>query len=523
MNQRICIKPAYKIAVVVALMVLLIAVDVAAAIALPVSIKGVYLPAQNLTSRRIAEFIHYAQQLDLNTAVLHVKDPYGRIAWTSDLKMARGAGSIQPAVDLPEIVRKLKAHGIWTIAKLDVFADHNLVTKRPELGLVDKRSNSSWKDQNGLYWTNPYDRRVWDYVIGLAKEAAAMGFDEIQFDYIRFPSDGVLADIDYPFVQPNLTRAQCIGRFLEIAHAALGPLDVVVSVDVFGLVAWKREDFGVGQVLENIAPHVDVICPMFYPSHFPTGFLGKSRPGDSPREIMELSVKRICKRTGKSVRPWVQGFWYRPEEISAQIDGIVNAAGQSWTVWNPTGRYGPTYQALAMRDGTDLTAPKFYSTLAELRRATDEKVIKGRQRIVNLTDFQKGYSILSLETPVRGDRYFYATPTAVLGTLNEGVMDHILKQREIAFGPLTTKHVKKILLSRLLCRDLAIDARRLRPKPIFIDWDNDCVFEPKIPEKRLAAYRKATRQLFAKKPEILAGLTNPLNIYAKESIPQGSL
>jgi len=511
------IKYRFKMAVVLVFMVLLIAVDAVAD--LPAMIKGVYLPAQSINSRRITEFLHYAGQVGLNAAVLHVKDPYGRIAWNSDLDLARQIEAGQPNVNLPGIVEKLKAHGIWTIAKLDVFVDDRLVTHRPELGLIDKRSGGNWQDKNGLHWANPYDRRVWNYVIGLAKEAAAIGFDEIQFDYTRFPSDGNLSAIDYPLVQPNLTRAQCIGRFLESAHAALSPLNVVVSVDVFGLTAWKTEDFGVGQVLENIAPHVDVICPMFYPSHFPPGFLGKSRPGDYPREIMELSVKRICKRTGKPVRSWIQGFWYRPAEISAQIDGIVNAANNSWTIWNPTGRYGPTYQALAIRAGTSLTAPKFYPKLAELRQK-GEKLIKGRARIVNLTNYREGYSILSLETPARGDRVFYATPTTVLGTLSEGIMDRILKQRGIAFGSLTAKYVKNLLLSKLLCRDLAVDARRLRPKPIFIDWENDCRFTPRVPEKRLAAYQEATRELFAKGPETLASLTYQSKPYAP---PRGSL
>ncbi len=491
--------------------VLLMAVEAGAA--LPAVVRGVYLPAHNINSRRIAEFVHYAGQVGLNAIVLHVKDPYGRIAWNSELNLARRIEAGKPQASLTRFVKQLKAHGIWTIAKLDVFADDRLVAHRPELGLIDRRRGGNWQDKNGLHWTNPYDRRVWNYVIGLAKEAAAMGFDEIQFDYIRFPSDGRLSDIDYPLVQPQLTRAQCIGRFLEAAYAALKPSNVIISVDVFGLVAWKAEDFGVGQVLEHIAPHVDVICPMFYPSHFPPGFLGKSRPRDYPREIMELSVKRISQRTGKPVRSWVQGFWYRPAEINAQIDGIINAASRSWTVWNPTGRYGPTYRALAVRAGISLTAPQFYPTLAELR-SKDEKVIKGRARIINFTNYSKGYSILSLEIPSPGGRDFYATPTAVMGTLNEGIMDRILKQRDIDFGPLTAKYVKNLLLSQLLCRDLAVDARRLRPKPILIDWGNGCRFTTRIPENFLAAYQAATQEMFAKGPEALARLTRQSRLYA---------
>ena len=497
-HEWVCTGLCLRIAVKVVLIVLLLTADVVAG--MPTSVKGIYLPAHGITSRRVAEVIHYAEQLGLNAVVLHVKDPYGRIAWASGLELAREIGSSRPIAQLPALVEKLKAHGIWTIAKLDTFADHCLVMQRPELGLTDVRSGLPWKDKNGLYWANPYDRRVWNYIIGLAGELAAMGFDEIQFDYIRFPGDGALGYIDYSAVPSGLTRSQCIGRFLEAAHDALGPMKVAVSVDIFGLTAWKTEDFGVGQVLEAIAPHVDVICPMFYPSHFPTGFLGMLLPGDYPREIMELSSKRIQKRTSKPVRPWIQGFWYRPEEINAQIAGIANAAIDSWTVWNPKGRYGPTYQALALRSGTLLSAPEFYPAIDKMRQAAPE-MIKGRLRIVNLTDYRAGYSILSLEAPASGEHPFYGTPTAVVGTLGEGLMDYILKQRSILFGQLTEKHTKSLHLSALLCEDLEIDARRLRPGPIFIDWENGCRFTRNVPETHLAAYQKSTRDVFAKGPE----------------------
>ena len=156
-----------------------------------------------------------------------------------------------------------------------------------------------------------------------------MGFDEIQFDYIRFPSDGDLTVVHYPEKPENRSRTACIGKFLETAHAELGPKGIILSVDLFGLVAWKTTDFGVGQLIEAIAPHVDVICPMLYPSHFPPGFLGKSNPGDFPFEIMSLSMQRIKRRTDKRIRPWIQSFWYAPDDINAQIDRLSEAQTSS--------------------------------------------------------------------------------------------------------------------------------------------------------------------------------------------------
>ena len=152
----------------------------------------------------------------------------------------------------------------------------------PALSVMDSASDTPWTDANDLHWANPSDSRVWDYNIALSKELARMGFDEIQFDYVRFPSDGDLSIISYPNTLPGFSKSDCIASFLEKAHDELKPLGVSISADVFGLTAWKTDDFGVGQVLEKMAPHLDVICPMFYPSHFPSGFLGKQSPGEFP-------------------------------------------------------------------------------------------------------------------------------------------------------------------------------------------------------------------------------------------------
>jgi hypothetical protein len=123
------------------------------------------------------------------------------------------------------------------------------------------------------------------------------------------------------------------------------------------------KDFGVGQVLEEIVPHVDVICPMLYPSHFPVGFLGYKNPGHYPRQIVELSMKQIKKRTNKKIRPWIQGFWYKTEDIIAQINGVLSTGTSSWTVWNSSGRYSKTYRAIAERMNTTLPEAKSYPSL----------------------------------------------------------------------------------------------------------------------------------------------------------------
>ncbi len=487
-------------------MVIIIALPSASFARLPQKVNALYLPAHNFTERKTTEFIHYAKLAGLNAAVLHVKDPYGWIRWKSNNALAREIGAVAARGRAEPVLKMLKAQGFWTIAKLDLFVDHRLATRRPEMGLTDSQTASPWVDNMGLAWANPYHPKVWEYNIALAQELAALGFDEIQFDYIRFPSDGDLARIHYPHKPGHLDRTRCIGRFLESAYARLHPLGVTISVDLFGLVAWKTEDFGIGQVVESIAPHVDVLCPMLYPSHFPPGFLGRQQPQDYPLEIMEMSLKRLRKRTDKVIRPWIQGFWYTAREIDAQINGLANAGTIDWSVWNPTGNYATTYETLARRLNQTFPEPQFYPSLAEIA-SREQRIIPGNSRLVNLTNYKKGYSIISLEKPGTHQKPAYTTLIQVLETLDEGIMDHILTIREVSFSRRTARYSKKLWLADLLCRDLQTEPRLLRPRPVYIDWHNNCRFTLTIPQERLSSYRAAGEAVFAADRDILAGMT----------------
>ncbi len=475
----------------------------------PDGIKALYLPSHSFTERKIDEFVHYAKLAGINAAVLHVKDPHGWIRWKSNNAQAAEIGAVATNGLVESALRRLKAQGFWTIAKLDVFADHQLVTRRPDMGIIDTQSGNPWSDKNGLYWSNPFNQRVWQYNLALCKELVQLGFDEIQFDYIRFPSDGNLSAIEYPLDTGQLNKTQCIGKFLESAQAALKPTGVTISVDVFGMVAWKSVDFGVGQLVESIAPYVDVISPMLYPSHFPSGFFGKKKPVEYPQEIVESSMKRMKSRTGKIIRPWIQGFWYKPGDINAQLDGLQVGGTTGWSIWNPSGNYSTTYKALAVRLNQTFPAPQFYPSVTEIIH-NDERIIPGDHRVVNFTNYKQGYSIVSLEEPKNGSRHSYSTLIQVLETLDEGIIDRILATRKIPFSRLTGKNVKKVRLADLLCKDLQIDPHRLRPKPIYIDWQNGCRFTRAIPADRLVNYRIAAVAVFATDRDIYAVLSKHL-------------
>jgi hypothetical protein len=423
----------------------------------------------------------------MKLAVLHAKDPLGRLYWKSNISQAKNMDASVPNAPLANAISSLKEKGIWTAVKLDVFQDSLLVKHNPEMGVRDSQSGKLWADHKGLHWANPYDIRVWDYTIALCQELIALGADEIQFDYIRFPSDGNMATIEYPIVIEGISKAECIGKFLAFARSRLKPAGITISVDLFGMTAWKTKDFGVGQVLELISPHVDVICPMFYPSHFPENFLSLKNPGQYPYTIMKSSLEEIKKRTDKEIRPWIQGFWYTPEEIDAQLRGTAENEISTWTVWNPAGRYTATFDALAARADTSYPRPEFYPPLENLKNR-DDLVLQGQSKIINHTRFREGYSILSLDDSVVDERYKYTTISGVIATLDEGIIDQILTKRNCPFGLWTNRGTKVMRLTNLVIQDLDIDPHRMSPSPIYIVWDGDCIFTKSIPQERLERY-----------------------------------
>ena len=453
----------------------------------PENLRGVYFPPGCLNGRSFKGIVYYMEAAGLNLAVLHAKDPFGRLYWKSNNDIAKSVGASAPNSPLKNTISTLKQKGIWTAAKLDVFQDSLLVTNNPEMGVMDSETGELWADHKGLHWANPYDIRVWDYTIALCQELIMLGVDEIQFDYVRFPSDGNMSTIEYPTVIEGMTKEECIGKFLAYAHSKLKPTGIIISADLFGITAWKTKDFGIGQVLEKVAPYVDVICPMFYPSHFPENFLNLKDPGRYPHLIMKASLEEMKKRTDKGIRPWIQGFWYSSEEIDAQLQGVRENEIQTWTVWNPSGRYAKTFDALAARLGTSFPKPQFYPRLEDLKNRHDH-VMPGKTTIINQTCYQEGYSILSLDDSAAGEKNKYATISGVVSTLDESIIDRILTSRDLDFSQWTSRRAKIMHVTNLIIQDLRIDPQRMTPSPIYIEWEGDCVFTKSIPSGRLELY-----------------------------------
>ncbi|MBI4505954.1 MAG: GTP-binding protein, partial [Chloroflexi bacterium] len=232
-----------------------------------------------------------------------------------------------------------------------------LARARPYLAGRDARAGGPWVDGEGLAWTDPFRPEVWEYNVALAVEAARLGFDEIQYDYVRFPTDPSAAtSVDRAvYSQPNdeARRGAAIAGLLRRTQEALRPYPVRLSVDVFGYTTWHEDDLGIGQHIEALAPHLDVLAPMVYPSTYADGLPLAERyvpAARYPYEIVNLSVRRAVERLrrfGTEVRPWLQYFNdytaasvpYGAAEIEAQKRATRDAGGRGWMFWDPTNRY----------------------------------------------------------------------------------------------------------------------------------------------------------------------------------------
>lgn len=274
-------------------------------------VRGVYLTSWKAGNARfVDELLQFVETAGINAVVVDVKDDSGRVSFVSE---AGGEASLAK-FDPRELLERFRAKGIYPIARIVVFKDPFLAKYSPELAVRHSRGGL-WQDRKGLYWVDPYNTRVWDYNIAIAKEAAKLGFAEIQFDYVRFTSDDPVSECRYPS-QDGRTKTEVICGFLRQAGRELRPLGVKISADVFGLTCSVRDDLGIGQQLEKIAAEVDVICPMVYPSHFYVGQYRIADPDRAPYQTVRRSLEDAKRRLEASnfstvIRPWLQDFSLR--------------------------------------------------------------------------------------------------------------------------------------------------------------------------------------------------------------------
>ena len=324
-------------------------------------IKGLYITYYGLGSDTHRSHVQeLLETTELNAIVMDIKGDRGLIPYSTTVQLVADIGAARrPMIkDWAAWMKWFHDRQIYTIARLVIFKDDPLASARPEWAVIDSETGDLWRDREGLAWTDPTREEVWDYNITLAVEAAQMGFDEIQFDYVRFPSDGAVGRATFSLENTEENRVETITGFIAAAREALAPYNVKLAVDVFGQTTWhERDDMGIGQKIEAIAPYLDVLSPMLYPSTFADGVPRHPEFKNSieyPFEVVYLSALKGVNRVkavnpNLEVRPWIQDFpdyafdrrTYTPDEIRLQMEGARQAGSRGWLLWDPRVKYTP--------------------------------------------------------------------------------------------------------------------------------------------------------------------------------------
>jgi hypothetical protein len=315
---------------------------------LPAEVRGVHVTmALASLPGKLKEYVAM-KAAGLNTIELDVKDENGVVAFPVNVALAKRIGSANRYYNAQRAAATIHAAGLYLIGRVVTFEDPALAAGAPQLA-IRRADGSRWLNSAGLGWTNPYDRRVWKYNVDIAEQAAKLGFDEIQFDYVRFPSDGDLSQIRYPgrHAQP---MGWTIPMFAKYARQRLKPLGVRISVDVFGLAATRN--LGIGQFPRRIAPYVDAIYPMVYPSHYVSGEYNIINPDSRPGTTVAYSLRdfrtAVQGRATKLI-PWLQDFSLRRTYTLTDVQDQIQAARLEHTkgfmLWNASGLY--TVKALS--------------------------------------------------------------------------------------------------------------------------------------------------------------------------------
>ena len=341
----------------------------------PDTVRSVYMTSCYAATPSLrSALVDLIERTELNSVVIDIKDYTGMVSFRSEHEdFAEAYSTHCPVRDMREFVYDLNERGIYVIGRITVFQDKYLANRRPDLAVLKESDGSVWQDNKGISFTDPSAKEVWDYHIRLSKESYELGFDELNFDYIRFPSDGPMRDIYFPHSKDR-NKNDVMEDFFYYLHDELKDVGVVTSADLFGLTTSANEGLGIGQVWEKALPYFDYLSPMVYPSHYPHGFKGLGNPNHHPYEVVKWSmddavektisstttVKTIgSERVGTStpavytkevfdtsvIRPWLQDFRYggpyTAEDIRAQIRAVYDAGLDSWMLWDPSNRYTP--------------------------------------------------------------------------------------------------------------------------------------------------------------------------------------
>lgn len=309
-------------------------------------VKGIYVSSWIAGSQKhLEKQLRMADRTEINSMVVDIKDATGYVTHDTDVDLAGSLGLEESRIDdMDGLVAKLQEHDIVPIARIVCFKDPVLARRKPEWAVQDV-NGGLWKDNKGFTYIDPYRKKVWAYLVDIAEDAVERGFREIQFDYVRFPSDGKISDAVFPGKDGEAEDA--IADFLSYARRRLEQKGAWVSADVFGLTVHVYDDLGIGQKVEKVSRNVDIVSPMIYPSHYYAGSYGIQDPNSEPYKVitnaMQDSIRRL-QGTGAIVRPWLQDFsmgnnTYGVDEVKAQIRAVEDLGYEEWMLWDPSVKY----------------------------------------------------------------------------------------------------------------------------------------------------------------------------------------
>ncbi len=317
----------------------------------PFTVHGVYLTfwGAHRKSKTFKNILSLADASYINSVVIDVKNEFGDILFKTSSKEAlqNGAFKNRQVYHIDEYIQRLKKRNLYLIARIVVFKDEYQAINNPEYAI--KKDQKLWRNHDNIAWVDPFSQKAWKYALDVAVAAAEAGFDEINFDYIRFPAKQGLALQDENTMEKRL---KTIAAFLVYANKRLRPYGVFLSVDTYGNICWNKNDTNIGQTIENFAPYVDYIAPMLYPSSFACGTMGYAYPAEHPYEMIFKSLKNASKKIQPHrLRPWIQAFRdysklrkrYDACVIAEELRAARDANTSGWVFWSPSSKYDVSY------------------------------------------------------------------------------------------------------------------------------------------------------------------------------------
>lgn len=316
----------------------------------PEPVKALYMSSWVAGNKKLRDnLVTIIDGTEFNSIVIDIKDYTGRISFEVDDPELKKFGSVERRItDMKEFISELHKKNIYVIGRLSTFQDSFLIKTHPEYA-VKTKEGKVWGDYKGVGWLDAGAKPVWEYIASIGKESYAQGFDEINFDYIRFPSDGNMIDISYPYSQGRV-KSQVLNEFFAFVDVYFHEKNIPISADLFGMTTSNHDDLGIGQIIENALVHFDYVAPMVYPSHYPPNFNGIPVPAAKPYEIIQYALTKGSERavmastTPSKIRPWLQDFSiggvkYTPEMVRAQIQATYDVGLTSWMMWNASNVY----------------------------------------------------------------------------------------------------------------------------------------------------------------------------------------